>query len=145
MTIVIPWINNTVQVLAHTIWAEDRGGGYEGMNAVANAICNRAAHPGWWGTDIRTVCLHKWQFSCWNPYTVGSPQDANFKAFMAVTEADHEYMAALAISQLAVMKTLPDITNGADSYYAVSIDEPAWAAKAHFTKQIQGQKYYITR
>lgn len=36
-----------------------------GELAVASVIANRAAKPGWWGRDIRSVCLAPAQFSCW--------------------------------------------------------------------------------
>ena len=36
---------NTNDVLARTLWAEARGEGQAGMEAVACVILNRAAHP----------------------------------------------------------------------------------------------------
>ena len=44
-------------VLARTLWGEARGEGEDGMQAVANVICNRAAIARakggyWWGNDI---------------------------------------------------------------------------------------------
>jgi hypothetical protein len=47
---------------AVTIW---RARSEEGKLAVAGVIANRAANPGWWGPDIRWVCLAPAQFSCW--------------------------------------------------------------------------------
>ncbi|HSO43463.1 MAG TPA: cell wall hydrolase, partial [Rhodospirillales bacterium] len=53
------------RALAATIWGEARGESEEGKLAVASVIANRATRPGWWGRDIRSVCLATAQFSCW--------------------------------------------------------------------------------
>ena len=115
-------INDPADVLARTIWGEARGEPSGGMEAVASVILNRAAYPRWWGHDIVSVCLHPWQFSCWNA------DDPNRSQLMAVTEADPQFTEALNIAAAAVAGALPDTTNRADSYADLRVCHPKWAA-----------------
>lgn len=93
------------------------------MQHVASVILNRANNPRWWGTDIVSVCQKPWQFSCWNE------SDLNRAKLLAVTEADPEFRTAMFIACQA--GSLPDLTGGADSYYALSMAEPpAWVSRA---------------
>ena len=117
-------------VLARTAWAEARSQGSEGMQAVCNVIQNRAATPGWWGSTLRDVCLDHatekngrvvYQFSCWDP---GDPQAARIRAD-SIDDASYPIADSLALR--AVTARLPDITHGADHYYAEYIPTPKWA------------------
>lgn len=108
-------------ILARTLWSEARGEGSQGMQAVANVIMNRAANPKWWGISPRSVCLHPWQFSCWNQ------NDPNRAKMLAVTAADLQFAEALEIAAAAIAGTLPDITSRATSYYAAGSPMPRWA------------------
>lgn len=49
-----------------TIIGEASGEGLKGEVAVANVIRNRAKANTWYGQDVDSVCLKKWQFSFWN-------------------------------------------------------------------------------
>lgn len=132
-------LKNSVSVLARTAWGENRGGGTPGMQSVMNAVMNRVAHPGWWGTDIISVCLKPEQFSSWNE---GDPNRAKL---LAVTIEDPQFAEATTLAARAVMGHLADLTLGADSYFATSMEAPpSWAAKAVFTVEIAGQKFYRT-
>lgn len=127
-------------VLACTAWMENRSGGTSGMQSVINAVQNRVKKARWWGDDIVSVCLKPYQFSSWN---VGSTQIPLVKE--AMTNGDTEYAIALNLSELAIKGILPDLTVGADSYYAVPIDAPSWAAPPSiFTVEIEGQRFYRT-
>lgn len=117
-------------VLARTIWAEARGQGATGMQAVCNVIQNRAATPGWWGATLRDVCLDHiteksgrvvYQFSCWS---TDDPQAARMRA---PSIGDASYSVAYSLALRAVSGRLPDITHGADHYYAEYIPTPKWA------------------
>jgi hypothetical protein len=90
------------------------------MAAVACAIQNRARQPGWWGHDIRSVCLAPKQFSCWNA------NDAQYKHMRAPKIMDREFYAADAIAEIVMLGALDDFTHGADHYYAEYV-HPAWA------------------
>lgn len=138
-------LSDPTQVLARTIWAEARSAGPHGMANVANVVCNRAAFPRWWGHDILSVCLARWQFSCWNPHTVGTRPDHNFQAMAAVDDSDADFAVALDIAARAAAGTLPDHTGGADSYYALSIDAPAWVRGATHTLDDGWHSFWITR
>ena len=129
-------LNDPVQVAARTAWAEARGSGAEGMQAVLASIGNRVREPGWWGTSFITVCLSRNQFSCWHA------SDPNFPKLMTVTATDPQFRVALGLAQLLVAGRLGDITHGADSYYALGTARPAWATLARFRCVLGGQAFY---
>lgn len=128
-----------IDTIARTAWGEARNQGARGMQAVINVILNRAAHPGWWGSDPVSVCRAPWQFSCWNF------ADPNRAALMAVCDRDPEFSTALILARQALAGNLVDITGGADSYYAAGTPVPDWTASAWFTRQIGAHIFYITR
>lgn len=109
-----------VDTLARTLWAEARGEGERGMQAVACVVLNRARQGGWWGRDVVTVCRKPYQFSCWNENT------SSRAALLRVTVADPSFAQALGIARTAVAGGLPDFTSGATHYHADYVD-PAWA------------------
>jgi spore germination cell wall hydrolase CwlJ-like protein len=110
-----------LDVVARTIWAEARGEGREGMQAVANVISNRSTNKAKWdGTTPRSVCLTKWQFSCW------LANDPNLPKLLAITDKDPAYRIALELAQKVLTGQLPDITGGADHYHTTNIS-PSWA------------------
>lgn len=111
-------------ILARTLWGEARGEGTTGMQAVANVIINRVNDPKWWGDDIRSVCLCKYQFSCWNT------NDPNRAKMLAVQNDDEDFMVALSIANQAINGNLSDITNNAVNYYAKGSPMPKWAENA---------------
>jgi hypothetical protein len=119
------------------------------MQAVINSVMNRVSHPSWWGRTVITVCLMRAQYDCWNP------NDPNRAKLLQITTADQQYAIALQLATQALSaEELPDLTEGADSYYAASMPEaPYWVMgaplmkvpPAKFTKEIAGQRFYITR
>lgn len=110
------------QVLALTAWGEWRSGAKPGMTCILNVVCNRLASGiTWWGNDKRAICLHPYQFSCWNQ---DNPE--HFK-MLAVNPKDPDYQIALGLAGLAIAGILPDLTNGATSYFDNSIPAPKWA------------------
>lgn len=127
------------ELLARTIWGEARGDGAPGMEAVASVIMNRAKHGGWWGNDIKSVCLKPYQFSCW---LVGDP---NLSKLLSVNEEDPSFQVALDISGRATKGTLVDTTDGCDSYLAESLKKiPEWARNLTPWITIGHQNYYRT-
>ena len=112
---------HTADTLARTVWAEARGEGVLGMEAVANVVANRAHHPGWWGRDVESVCLAPKQFSCWNA------DDPQVDMIRAVTPEDPLFREAQKVAAEALLGTLPDHTNGADHYVNLAVDHPSWA------------------
>lgn len=108
------------EVIARTLWGEARGQGETGMHAVCNVIVNRAANPGWWGHDLRSVCLAREQFSCWN---ASDPQAYRMRHPLSDAAID----SARQLAARAIAGILADLTDGADHYFAETIPQPAWA------------------
>lgn len=115
-----PTPDEVVDTLARTLWAEARGEGDKGMEAVACVILNRVAAPRWWGRTIVEVCRKPSQFSCWDEGT------ASRAALMRVTSADPYFVRATAIARDAASGRLADFTNGALHYHAIEV-LPRWA------------------
>lgn len=111
---------DTRDVLARTLWGEARNQGQDGMRAVAAVILNRAAKPGWWGHDVKSVCLKNRQFSAWNF------DDPNRDKMLALTEADAAYRQCLEIADEALGGKLVDPTGGATHYHTKAV-KPYWA------------------
>lgn len=122
--------------LARTVWAEARGEGVAGMEAVSAVIINRARFPRWWGRDVESVCRAPWQFSCWNS------DDPNLPKLRAVTTADPQFRQAAAIAARALAGTLPDPTGGADSYFDPRAASPAWANGRRPVAVIGNHRFY---
>lgn len=121
-------MSDPVDILARTIWGEARGTGAAGMRHVASVVMNRVANASWWGSDVVSVCQHPYQFSCWNQ------GDPNREKLLAVTTEDPWFLMAKGIAAAAISGSLTDATNGADSYYALSLDtKPAWTRGATHT------------
>lgn len=111
--------------MARTLYGEARGCGIAGMTHVANVIVNRIDNPRWWGDDVISVCRAPEQFSCWNT------DDPNYPKLLSVTTTDPEFAEAILVSLKAVARKLPDVTDGADSYYALTMNHPPlWASRA---------------
>lgn len=127
-------------IIARTIYGEARGEGEDGMQAVANVIQNRLASGiRWWGHTLRTICLARWQFSCWNA------TDPNRPKLLAVPQDDPQFRAALQLADQVLAGTLPDITNGATSYFAPAMGRkpPAWTNGVDPCRIIGKQWFYV--
>jgi spore germination cell wall hydrolase CwlJ-like protein len=121
-------------MLALTIWRENRGGGQEGMQSVANVILNRA-HKN--NSTPYEVCTKYRQFS-----SITQPLDPQLGKYPL--SDDPEWETALHLAFLANNGSLGDITNGAINYYApAGVSEPPyWAASMTRTVTIQGQIFF---
>lgn len=136
-----------LNIIARTAWGENRSLGHDGMQGTINSGQNRlASGVRWWESwspkpaDIlRSVFLHHEQYSCWDD---GDPNRAKL---MAVTAADPQFAIALLLATAALAGTLPDITNGADSYVAGSLKVlPRWTNGLQPVALIGGTKFYRT-
>ena len=118
--------DSDLDVMARTLWAEDRAGGATGMAAVAAVIMNRLrnAQRTRFGATVADVCQKRLQFSCWNPgipgYAAQPSEVANFNAMKAVDTTDADFRTALQIATQAMQGNLPDPTGGATHYVATS-------------------------
>lgn len=110
------------QILASTLYAEDRSGRYDGMEPIAGSILNRVDTPGWWGHDVVGVCLCPGQFDGW--YW----RDPNFRKCLTADETDSSYAAALELARHALRGDPINRANGATHYYAKSMKNvPDWS------------------
>jgi N-acetylmuramoyl-L-alanine amidase len=131
-------IVKALDILARTIYGEARGESFNGKVAVAYTITNRASRPSWWGSDITSVCLKPQQYSCWNP------DDPNFNLLGEATLASHSFRDCLAAALLVYNRTLPDPTNGATHYFALSMSTPPlWAAKMKAVSAIGNHSFFV--
>ncbi len=128
-----------VDVMARTLYGENRGGGARGMQSVAWVILNRAIQGGPRFPDtISGVCKQARQFSCWN---AGDP---NAKLCAAVSEADPSYALALYAATSVLTGQIADMTGGATHYHAASMKVfPAWAHKLKRTVTHSGHIFYV--
>ena len=106
------------EILARTIWGEARGEGIPGMVAVANVIRNRREYPGRWGSTWRSVCLKRWQFSCWNE------NDPNRQRLIDGPDGT-EMRQARIIADMVMNNLLIDNTAGATHYHTHYV-KPNW-------------------
>lgn len=123
--------------MALVAWRENRGGGTTGMQSVMNVIMNRATlHH----SSPYDECVRKWQFSSLT--AKGDPQLEKGPNFLETSEWEL-WLAALGMAQDASMGLLADVTEGATSYYALSMPEPPrWAKEMVKTVEIEGQVFY---
>lgn len=125
------------EIMAKTLFGEARNQGEEGIKAVANVILNRMnSGITWWGDTIRNVCLHSYQFSCWNS------SDPNRIRIMRVTDADKIYKLCLAVADLAMRGDLDDNTNGATSYQVIGTNAK-WSQGQTPVAVIGSHEFYI--
>jgi N-acetylmuramoyl-L-alanine amidase len=127
-------------VLARTLYGEARGEKVRGLEAVASVIINRvekAISRGgyWWGSDVESVCLKKWQFSCWNV------NDPNRVKLMKVTRSNKVFATCKRVAQRALAGCLNDLTNGATHYHVKGL-RPAWSRNQVPCAEIGNHLFY---
>ena len=107
-----------LDVLARTVWAEDRTAGTDGMVAVAAVILNRlrCGQRARFGGTIVEVCKKDRQFSCWNP-----GRDSNHLAMLAATQATPGFADATEVARAAIAGQLADPTGGARNYVSLKL------------------------
>lgn len=124
-----------IEVLALTLWGEARGESILGRSAVACVIINRVEANGWYGKNIREVCLKKWQFSCWNG------DDPNRSKILNVPSGDKQLKECAVIAELAAQDALQDFTKGSKHYHTADI-EPGWSKDLTPVFQLGSHVYF---
>jgi hypothetical protein len=120
-------------MIALTAWRENRGGGEEGMQSVMNTIVNRARIH---AQSFYEVCTQHDQYS-----SVTYPTDPETAIYAVKT--DPQWIIAKTLAVQAGVGTLTDITDGATSYYALSMKKPPyWAASMTKTVTLFGQVFF---
>lgn len=122
-------------LLALTVWREARGESGDAMAGVAWTVRNRVAHPKWWGHDLVEVMTHKWQYS-----SIAAPNDPQLIKYPLLTDVMFPF--CLEIASGVLDDYIADPTDGATSYYDISIKPPAWATPDKFTIQIGRLIFY---
>ena len=128
-------------LLAACIWGEARGEPRRGKIAVANVVFNRINHPNRWGNTIHSVCLQRWQFSCFNE------NDPNSEVIKEGIPHTVGYLMCSLIASMAIDGELADVTQtypelpGATHYHN-SMITPDWSTKLQYLTQIGKHKFY---
>ena len=136
--------NQDLDILARTIFGEARGeykkatGGLSALIAVANVVINRWKEGKRYGTAIHEVCLKPYQFSCWNE------GDPNLPLLEQLEYGENETLDLCRTVATNVIKgAWPDLTKGANHYYASTLKTPpSWAQGHKPTSQI-GQHLFF--
>lgn len=128
------------ELLARVIWGECRGADHMEARAIAHVICNRAARPGWWGRDIKSVCLKAKQFSCLNE------SDPNLPKILAENFSDGSWATCMEEAAGAIEGITLDPTGGATGYHATSMKTfPKWAIGRKPLAKIGKHLFYEVR
>ena len=127
--------SDEIDIMARTIFGEARGEPDDGKVAVGWVIKNRSDAGGWWGDDIREVCLKPYQFSCWNF------NDVNRPVLLGTTIRDPIFKKCLEIASLVLKGRKGDPTGGANHYHSQLI-EPTWAKGKKPTVVIGNHLFY---
>ena len=117
-----------IDIMARTIYGEARGeynkvnGGMAALIAVGNVIKNRLEARSWFGRTIPEVCQKPFQFSCWNP------GDLNAEKISHPFITDPIFGICQKVAKKIINNELPDITKGANHYYANTMSQaPKWS------------------
>jgi N-acetylmuramoyl-L-alanine amidase len=127
---------NDAYIVAATIWAEARGEGTRGMQAVLNVIMNRAKGD---FSKAKEICLNPSQFSVWN--NIDNKEEYALKLANQQRE-DETYRSAIALVDKAMHRNLSDITGGAIFYFNPKKANPSWAKKMVRTVRIGNHDFY---
>lgn len=139
-----------LEVLALTLHHEASGEGPNGMVAVGCVIRNRAEW-GKWGPTLRAVCLAFKQFSCWRP--AGGTTNYGRLVLHADSVRAGRMPTGLAKAFDAargILGDLPDVTHGADHYFAPASmfpkgSTPVWARGLTPTTTIGNHVFFRLR
>lgn len=124
--------DHDLDVCTRTVWGEARGEPVEGQVAVSWVIRNRAEHPAWWGKTPAEVCLHKWQFSCWNT-TGDQSQSCRLEA---LKPDDSAYERIGLVVKSVFIGLYPDPTNGA-THYKVKGTKAEWDSACEAVEPVE--------
>lgn len=120
----LPYWNSTVlQVLRATIVAEAVTERAAGQLAVGCVIRNRSLLRWGWSSDIKTICLQPWQFSCW-----WGIDFAKRKADIDQAMQDESRFPSAHVAALKTLRGEPDITDLSLHYFNPRLVLPSWAS-----------------
>jgi N-acetylmuramoyl-L-alanine amidase len=116
--------------LTLTIWGEARGEPIEGKLGVASVMRNRLLAKYRGAQTYVAVCTARAQFSAWTDEATAMQSEAELLTGDPTLKNHPDPVLRLCweIARATIAGLLPDATNGANHYYAVSIQPPAWCA-----------------
>lgn len=123
-------------LLARVIWGECRGIDQMEARAIAHVVVNRAKRPGWWGKDVKGVCLAPSQFSCLNS------NDPNLPKILRADFSDGDWGTCQREATDAISGASTDPTGGAVAYHATYISKPRDFGSAKPLCTIGKHKFY---
>lgn len=136
---------SVVQIQALTAWAEARGEGEAGMQAVINVIRNRVKRGGWYidkeisalTSPFHGVCLKKYQFSCF------LQNDPNFQKLIVLVRENKVNATCQDALAIAAIPDLIDLTKGATHYHTIQMNPfLKWTASMVETTRIKNHMFY---
>ena len=130
-----PYNHYDIDIVARTLFGEARGEGSLGMRAVAHVIRNRVRDKRWRDTYAE-VCLRSKQFSAWNR------RNPQYPLMRDIGLDNATYRIAYAIAAEVMAAESEDVTQGANHYFATSIDPPSWADPVKETVTIQSHRFF---
>jgi len=122
-----------------TIWGEARGEPIEGKIGVACVIRNRVVAHYRGAVTYAQVCQAHEQFSAWSDEAVAMA--AEQKA-LAGGAPDATLLLCREIAKAIMANLIPDITRGANHYYATTIAPPSWAVGQPLLVALGRQRFY---
>lgn len=128
------------QALICTLAGEASGEPLNGQVAVACSIRNRAQRPRWWGDSIASVCLCRWQYSCWWETATRNTQAVytlaecllDGRASIGTVAYSSDLIHTLGqIADAVIDGTIADTTNNATHYMTTALfaspQAPKWS------------------
>lgn len=126
-----------IETVARTIDGEAATESRAGQFAVACVVMNRVLARSWWGRTPTTVCVKKWQFSCWN---ADNPRLKTIQNRALPYLRDKGWFDD-ALKAARVAGTAGDPSCGACHYHADYIAVPKWA-KGHEPVAVIGRHLF---
>ena len=125
------------EALSLTIWGEARGEPIEGKLGVAAVMRNRVLEHYRGAGTFAEVCMAHAQFSAWTDEA--SQMNAEEDAYEH--HPDPALQLCIEIARATIAGVLPDLTGGANHYYAETIPPPAWSVGIPAIKL--GRQYFL--
>jgi spore germination cell wall hydrolase CwlJ-like protein len=123
-----------LDILTGTIVGEARGEPTEGKIWVGLTVLTRVQNPGWWGRNIREVCLADRQFTCW--------QDHNKDDIVLEKEQNtDDWKRCRAIASDILLGHTMNISAHPTHYHKANIS-PKWASRFIKLAQIGNHVFY---
>jgi spore germination cell wall hydrolase CwlJ-like protein len=132
-----------LELITLCVYGEARNQGLDGMLAVASVILNRSKKPSWWGSDIKSVILKPWQFSCFNE------NDPNRKTLENIAMDFQDSLKRLSTLRhcywiaRGLMEGFLSSNVGSATHYHTRQVKPDWKDKLQKITQVGDHIFYV--